>query len=1636
MKINFRRFMAMMLAVLMVFGAFSTLATAADTATADACIDGGEHDWIQLGDDATAIVPPTCEEDGYTWYYCVKCNAKDIQNIKPALGHDFQPSTVKPNCKVDGKYVETCSREGCGATQKESVLTPDTNIVVDFDGTESVEPAYWEGEHYVAGHRFEWTLDPSTPDAKCGEVAVYWLTCVNHGTNPTDICGWVAKGPVYRVTPHNYVEHHVEKEPSCFEYGIMRFECSGCDGYKDVKIEKLEHTWEAGEDKTATCTETGYTDYKKCTVCGEESFTLVPVDENNHTGLSGDATCTVPQTCSACNKEVVGALNHPETETVTTPATCTKDGSVVVTCKLCGEVLSSTVLPMLNHEGTQTTTQTQKPTCIADGWETVTCECGEVISDIVLKAPGHHTYGADVVYGKFIGIENDPTDNYCTASYTCTACGERIENEKCFDNEGHRAPLGHKVEADPTCTEYGSYYYFCEHCGYASEPIVMDPLEHKDPATGELNAVLVPGYAPTCAAPGMTDGYVCGYCQETLVGQDVIPNDDIACGAEDYSITFTGQAPTCTQPAGLVVICNVCKVEVPYDVWKDWPGLASCRPLGHDYQPVTGTPATCTATGLTDGSQCTRCLEWETEQEIIDMLPHSYTVEVKILPNTCLDDGYTIYQCEGCDATENRDFVPADENAHPTEGYLVTTEPDCINGGQASFYCKRCGAKDDIIYYIPGVTEELHPNVVDLIKPTGHTTTDENPEDGSVIYYIYIAPTCAAEGYEAHYCTVCGMLADERTIPVDPTAHPADMAQPNTYTDWTPDTAGILWGGKTYLRTPSCYGDGMLWLNCDACHKDYSAYDVGTQLQHDYDAGEEIEPAVLPQCGVPGKTAVIKYTCTCEYYALEWNDDHTDRVEVTYNCDNSYEIGGDEVPALEHDISWQVLTSADCENDAVLHVICANCGKMDKDVWKDLIPEEYWVALGHDHSGPDADCENDKVCARDTCDKVLEEKLGHDLPDDWTIVNDATCTTTGLKIKECGRDGCDYYEDEEIAALDHTYDEEETAPTCTEDGYITITCARCDYKDVQPGKPATDHAMGDWIIDTPATCTENGLKYRECGNDGCTYVETEVIPFQGHKPAEMLLGFMCGDDEDCPNGHNFKAPTCEEPGVGYGRICTVCKSCVNEEGVDHPEIPALGGECRLVTFDIPVGCENYGFTYTICVQCGDGYGLETELRPNGKIWNDDMPIEGIITNYKPATGHDMKTDGKVDPWCTTDGYYYEYCANGCGLENVIGDTIPALGHDAANHKDADGNYLDEEINCARCGVALPGHRDAEGNNMFEYRTDMEVKLGANNECIKTCYLIAYCPDEGCEYKKVEKIWLMTDEEGNPDFDHDMVPDEAYNEEHAGDDLNGGSYKEVCENGCGYETIDHYEAELDDMIIFDDDIYGSDENGNKRGEGMIVNGGYMTVKINISGANLNIWGIQLDLTYDSEKLVFEQALTEAANTDNGFSNQFNANSSMGKLKIVSTYDELDESGNRMDLPFSALNADYITLIFAVKSTAYSDTANILAEDFAYTNIEVEDIYGNSPADIAFNPFGEVRIWKAADLSGDGALSLSDTNNLMDFVVNFADGAYDARADINWDGEINGADFRAIKKILMNEGLYDGVYEDILDGYIVA
>ena len=95
----------------------------------------------------------------------------------------------------------------------------------------------------------------------------------------------------------------------------------------------------------------------------------------------------------------------------------------------------------------------------------------------------------------------------------------------------------------------------------------------------------------------------------------------------------------------------------------------------------------------------------------------------------------------------------------------------------------------------------------------------------------------------------------------------------------------------------------------------------------------------------------------------------------------------------------------------------------------------------------------------------------------------ATCTTPQLCTK-CGA--------VIVNALGHDYQEEVTAPTCTEMGYTTYTCSRCgdtykgDYTD------AAGHKPGDWIIDQEPTTDSEGSKHKECTVCGET-LETEEI---------------------------------------------------------------------------------------------------------------------------------------------------------------------------------------------------------------------------------------------------------------------------------------------------------------------------------------------------------------------------------------------------------------------------------------------------------------------------------------------------------------------------------------------------------------
>lgn len=155
---------------------------------------------------------------------------------------------------------------------------------------------------------------------------------------------------VVTILPHDCVfENYIQiKEASCKEAGSETATCSvqGCGKTDTRAIAKLAHTEEVIPGKAATCTETGLTDGKKCSKCGETTVAQTVIPMKDHTEVIDNAvapTCTetgltAGKHCSVCNtklveQETVAAKGHSWNEgEVTKQPTVDAEGVKTYTC--------------------------------------------------------------------------------------------------------------------------------------------------------------------------------------------------------------------------------------------------------------------------------------------------------------------------------------------------------------------------------------------------------------------------------------------------------------------------------------------------------------------------------------------------------------------------------------------------------------------------------------------------------------------------------------------------------------------------------------------------------------------------------------------------------------------------------------------------------------------------------------------------------------------------------------------------------------------------------------------------------------------------------------------------------------------------------------------------------------------------------------------------------------------------------------------------------------------------------------------------------------------------------------------------------------------------------------------------------
>ena len=296
----------------------------------------------------------------------------------------------------------------------------------------------------------------------------------------------------------------------------------------------------------------------------------------------------------------------------------------------------------------------------------------------------------------------------------------------------------------------------------------------------------------------------------------------------------------------------------------------------------------------------------------------------------------------------------------------------------------------------------------------------------------------------------------------------------------------------------------------------------------------------------------------------------------------------------------------------------------------------------------------------------------------------------------------------------HDYEAVITAPTCTEAGFTTYTCA-CGDSYRADETAALGHSFGEWTETRAAECTAEGEQTRVCTR--CGERETRQIAALGHDYAAAVTapdctekGYTtytcarCGDtrtgDETDALGHAWgegeitKQPTETEPGE---RTFT-CARCGETRVESIPELTHVHSFSAVVT--APTCTEN-GFTAHICA-CGESY-RDSEV---------------------PALGHDDHA-AVTAPTCTEAGFTVYTCAR-CG-RSYTGGEVPALGHsfgEWTETKAAGCTAEGEQARvCARCGETQTRPLAARGHDYIAVVTEPTC-----TEAGFTVYTCARCND--------------------------------------------------------------------------------------------------------------------------------------------------------------------------------------------------------------------------------------------------------------------------------------------------------------------
>ena len=156
---------------------------------------------------------------------------------------------------------------------------------------------------------------------------------------------------------HVYEGEKVLLAATCTKEGILKKTCKLCNKSISENIPKTAHTEVTDEGTPATCTESGMSDGKHCSVCNTVTVEQKPIKALGHTEVideAVEATCSAPgktegKHCGVCETVLVAqtpiTAEHTTIKRTWHPVTCKENGAVELYCNKCNTVRSYETIP-------------------------------------------------------------------------------------------------------------------------------------------------------------------------------------------------------------------------------------------------------------------------------------------------------------------------------------------------------------------------------------------------------------------------------------------------------------------------------------------------------------------------------------------------------------------------------------------------------------------------------------------------------------------------------------------------------------------------------------------------------------------------------------------------------------------------------------------------------------------------------------------------------------------------------------------------------------------------------------------------------------------------------------------------------------------------------------------------------------------------------------------------------------------------------------------------------------------------------------------------------------------------------------------------------------------------------------------